>query len=298
MKSNQLRDLLAVAEHGSLRAAARVLGIAQPAITRSIRELERDLGVPLFERQTKGVVPTEMGKVFIQRAKAAQNELSRAREEIALLKGTQGGSVTACLSTAPQLALLPDTLSAFKQRFPDVRLDLTESLFPSAEPLLRDSSLDFYVGPLPEAPLSSELVYETLFTNYRVILGRVGHPKADATSLRDLADCEWLTTSTTVKAELELSPVFDMYDLPLPKIMMKVRSALGMMMAVASSDLLMMLPHQWAEQDWLKGILQEIKVKEYLPGPDVCLVHRVNLPLTPAAEYFCDLIRRASSQYR
>jgi DNA-binding transcriptional LysR family regulator len=298
MKTNQLRNLLAVAEHGSLRAASRHLGIAQPAITRSIRELERELGVPLFERQTTGVIPTPMGRVFIQRARAAQNELTRARDEIELMKGAQGGSVSACLSTAPQIALLPDTLKPFRNRYPDVKLDLTESLFPSADPLLRDNTLDFYVGPLPEQPLSSDFLSETLFTNQRVILARKGHPQATAKSLKELQNCEWITTATTVKPELELGPLFETYNLPYPRIMMKARSALGMIMAVAHSDLLMMLPMQWAEQSWLGTILEEIKVVETLPGPAICLVHRVNLPLTPAAEYFCDLIRRASVRYQ
>ena len=53
MNLNQLRDVLAVAARGSLRAAARQLGVAQPALTRSIHELERELGVPLFERIPK-----------------------------------------------------------------------------------------------------------------------------------------------------------------------------------------------------------------------------------------------------
>ena len=56
MKIHHLRDVLAVAEHGSLRAAARHLGVAQPALTRSVRELERELGAVLFERDRKSVV--------------------------------------------------------------------------------------------------------------------------------------------------------------------------------------------------------------------------------------------------
>ena len=70
MKINSLRDFLAVAERGSLRAAARQLGLAQPAMTRSIQELEKELGVVLFERRAKGVVLTPMGEVFERRSLA------------------------------------------------------------------------------------------------------------------------------------------------------------------------------------------------------------------------------------
>src|SRR6188508_1885518 len=87
MKLHQIRDLLAVAEKGSLRAAARQLGLAQPSISRSIRELERELGAPLLERQARGTVLTPTGKLFASRAGAAASELRRAREEIAQLHG-------------------------------------------------------------------------------------------------------------------------------------------------------------------------------------------------------------------
>ena len=82
MKIHHLRDVLAVAEHGSLRAAARHLGVAQPALTRSIRELERELGAILFERSVSGVVVTAVGERFIRRANAAHSELLRARDEV------------------------------------------------------------------------------------------------------------------------------------------------------------------------------------------------------------------------
>jgi len=67
MKLNQLRDMLAIVERGSLRAAARHLDLAQPALTRSIRSLEKDLGTTLFEREAKGMVLTAAGQLFYQR---------------------------------------------------------------------------------------------------------------------------------------------------------------------------------------------------------------------------------------
>ena len=67
MKLNAIRDFLAVAERGSLRAAARQVGGSQPAMSRSIQELERELGVALFQRTAGGVRLTTMGEVFLDR---------------------------------------------------------------------------------------------------------------------------------------------------------------------------------------------------------------------------------------
>src|SRR6188768_461312 len=197
MKLNQLRDMLAVAESGSLRAAARQLGIAQPALTRSIQELERELGVPLFERKSRGVTLTPMGELFMHRANAVRSELRRAREEIDQVRGRFHGHVSVCLSTVAHIALLPYALPQFRARYPDVHLDITEGLYPNVEPLLRTGIVDCYVGPPPRDPPGSELIVEKLFDNTRVILGRKGHPLGHARSLRGLIDAEWLSTSVT-----------------------------------------------------------------------------------------------------
>src|SRR5471032_1283278 len=187
MKLHHLRDFLAVADRGSLRAAARELGIAQPAVTRSIQELEKELGVPLFERHARGAVPTRMGLAFIRRARSVHNELSLARDEIAQLRGMTHGSVRVALSMVPHMALLPHTLRPFRQRYPDVRLDIIDAVFPTIEADLVDGTIDCYIGPPPER-MPDGLVIEQLFLNTRVILCRKGHPMRNATSLRDLTE--------------------------------------------------------------------------------------------------------------
>lgn len=297
MKLNQLRDVVAVAERGSLRAAARHLGIAQPAISRSIREVERELGVDLFERHAKGAVLTAMGEAFVRRAMAVQTELRHAKEEIEQLRGMTTGHVSIALSTVPHLALLPKALGAFRARYPDILLTVMEGLLPAALPSLLDGTLDFYVGPLTEEPLAKDLVVETLFQNSRRVFGRRGHPLAGAKSLRDLADASWITTTVTLDSRAELGPLFESHGLPRPRIEMRAPSALTMIVAAANSDLLMMLPEQWLDFPAVRDLLTSFEIDESLPAPTVCVVRRGRLPLTPAADYLCDMLRRASEQH-
>ena len=106
MKFNALRDFLAVAERGSLRAAARQLGSAQPALSHSIQELEKELGVVLFERRSTGVVLTEMGQVFHKRATSVFHELRRAQQELDQLRGEVDGQLTLALSSVPRKSSL------------------------------------------------------------------------------------------------------------------------------------------------------------------------------------------------
>lgn len=293
MKLTTLRDFMAVAERGSLRAAARALGIAQPALTRSIQELEKELGVTLFERSARGVVLTTFGEVFLRRSKAVQRELQRALDEIEQLRGGVTGQVRMCLSSVAHMAMLPNALASFRKRYAGVRLDIIDGLLPSVEQELRDGTIDGYIGPTPEA-LPNGLAAEKLFDNERVIVCRRGHPLAGARSLQQLVDADWLITSVTYRAEEELTPLFTSFGLPPPKVALQAHSAFTYLFTLAYSDLLMLAPVQWTQAPLFRRALQSIALREKLPSPPICIVRRTDLPMTPAAEYFCDMMRRAS----
>lgn len=292
MKFGALRDFLAVAERGSLRAAARHLGHTQPAISRSIQELERELGVALFERRSTGVHLTSMGQTFLGRATAVNNELQRAKEELDQMRGEVHGRLKVAMSSVPHIALLPNALRPFQIKYPDVHIELIDAVFPTIEMDLKNGQLDCYVGPVPNQ-IPPELHAEKLFDNTRVIVGRKGHPLAKAQSIKDLANAEWITTSITHKAEEEIAPLFALHGLASPKLAMRAHSALSYLTAVYYSDLLMMVPVQWIQSPLLRQAVDPIRVKEVLPALPISLVRRHGLPLTPAAEYFCDMIRRA-----
>ena len=93
MKLHHLRGVVAIAERGGLRAASRHLQLAQPALTRSLGEIERELGAPLSDRHARGMTLTATGQAFVHRASAILNEARRAREEVEQLRGGMGGSI-------------------------------------------------------------------------------------------------------------------------------------------------------------------------------------------------------------
>ncbi len=294
MKLVQLNHLVAVAELGGLRRAARHLGIAQPAITRSIRDLEHELGVTLFERSATGMTLTPIGEAFVKRSTAVQLELARARDEVQQLKGVSTGTVSIGLSTAPHVSMLPMVLEPFRRRYPDVRLRITEGLFPAIEADIRNGAIDFYVGPLSEDNPGGDYVSEKLLENRRVVLARRGHPLAGATSLGELADARWVATSVTMNSEAELSPLFERHGLGRPTIAIEAQSALSMITVAASSDVLAMLPQQWLRFARTSRLLAHIKVREELVAPTICIVSRSRFPLTPIAQHLGDLFRRSA----
>lgn len=298
MKLSHLRDVIAVAEHGSLRAAGRRTGVTQPSITRSIREVEQELGAVLFERHTRGVRLTEIGRAFVRRANVIQSELRRAREEVDQLKGRNTGEVSVSLSTASSLSLMPSALISFRKRFPNAVLKISESFFQAIEHDILSGAVDFYVGPIDIAAASQQFTVEKLFDNRRLVLARKGHPLAAARLLSDLTESEWvrpvLSGSST---EVDFDLLFEKQGYIPPKVALHARSAMVTLLVILNSDLLTILPEQWLDFPLLSNLITPLPLVEPLPGVAICIVRRRDMPLTPLAEAFCDLMRRAAENY-
>jgi DNA-binding transcriptional LysR family regulator len=293
MKLNQLRDLLAIVERGSLRAAARHLGQAQPAMTRSIRLLELDLGTPLFEREARGMVLTPAGKLFHQRASLVVHELRHAREELEQHSGKMIGTVVMGLSIMPHVGLLPQALPRFREKFPQIKLKIIEGLYPAIEPGLRDGSIDFYLGAAPEESIESGLLSTELTQNTRTVVARKNHPLIHSTSIKDLKDAQWASTSVSFNAENDLIDLFAQHRLPAPQLMFQANSALSLMVALVSTDLIALMPIQWNDFHLTKDALEVIPIKEHLPAPSIVCIQRPGLPLTPAAHFMFDCLKSA-----
>ena len=296
MKLHHFNEVVAVAERGSIRAAARHLGTAQSALTRSLADLERELGGALFERRARGVVPTPFGEAFVRRAHLVVQQVRRTRDEMEQLRGATTGTVTVGLSIAAHLALLPNALRPFQSRYPSVRLNVIEGFYPTLEFGLRDGSVDFYVGPESGRKVLPEFTTTALFRGRRTVLCRAGHPLAAAKSLHELRDATWVSTSITPEAEDEIGIVFGEHGLPAPRIAVRSQSALTLITCLANTDLLAMVPMQWTEFALTRRTLASIEIAEEVAAPAMVLIKRADLPLTPAATYLLDLMLRAQAR--
>ena len=112
--------------------------------------------------------------------------------------------------------------------------------------------------------------------------------------LRFLSYPDPSSPSVTVNADDEIGPIFIQYGLPKPKLVMHAHTGLTYMLTLVNSDLLVMLAHMWTKFPLWDQLFQTIEVKEDLPIRSICIVKRRGLPLTSAAEYFCDIFRRVA----
>jgi LysR family transcriptional regulator, regulator of abg operon len=294
MKLDQLQHLVAIVEHGSLRSAARRLDVPQPTLTRSIRALENELGGSLFLRETTGMTLTATGRRFHVRASNIVNEARRAQDEIAQHRGDDRGTVVAALSIMPHVGMLPFALKTFRQRYPHIKLQIIEGLFPDVEGPLREGIVDFYLGAAPRATPAPGLTMQKLFENRRTVVCRKGHPLSAARSLKALQNADWAITGVDYNVEDDIARLFESHHLVRPNVVLQASSAMSIMVSLAHSDLLAMLPVQWEEFPMTRDALQVIQVREPLPAPAIVLIQRPDFPLTLAAEHFADVMRRFS----
>lgn len=294
MKMHHFRNVVAVVERGSLRAAARSLGLAQPVVSRSLKELEEELGVTLFERGRSGMVPTKAGELFVRRAKAIQAEYQRTLDELDQHSGLDKGSVVVACSGAALMGLLPLTLQRFRRRFPGVRVKVVEGTFPMMEADIRDGLIDLYFGPVTTPKQQANMNVKPLMKNPRIIVGRRDHPLRQATRLEELLEAEWLTTPVAENIDDEVQSIFKLAGLPPPNIVMQAASSMSVTSIVSSSDLLAPLPEQWLGFINSTNLLSRLSIVGIADAPPICAVHYAELPLTPAAQFFCDMAEQAA----
>lgn len=151
MNLRALRYFVAIADAGSLTAAAAAISIAQPALTRQLRELEADLGVQLLQRTPRGVLLTQAGVTLYESAQRMLAEAARVREHLA--RRQDAHTATVVLGASPTLArvLLPNLFESCQRSLAGVKLRAREAFTPALLDWLERGMVDMAIVTNPEA---------------------------------------------------------------------------------------------------------------------------------------------------
>jgi DNA-binding transcriptional LysR family regulator len=282
MRLSQIRDFIAVVEAGSLRAAAGKVGVSQPAVSKSIRQLEQELQVQLLQRNTRGAAVTRAGRAFLSRARVIQAELRKAEDDLHALRGGGEGSVAFGIAPAACMLVVPDALLQLRRSLPGAEVRIVEGASSALVMLVRDETLDFFVGQSPKAQLDGALQFRPLFRPQLAVVGRRGHPLRAARSLRELAGASWLMFYPRGTGAM-LEKMFDAAGLPLPNPVIHCESYATALSLVSKTDVIALLSPQMVTEPWGQRYLQVIDIQEKIPAPLLGLYTRADAPLTPAA---------------
>jgi len=188
LSSRQLKAVLAVAEYRSFVAAASFLKLSQPALTRTIKQVEAELGVQLFSRNTRRVTVTGAGKEFAALAERLLNDLQIGIEHMRELADRPRGQIVVTSVVSLASAMLPALLADYCRRFSGIEVHLREGLHHAVTDELRSGVADFGIGYIDDAPKS--FITEGLGTEtFHVVLPRDSAlARRRTVELRALAD--------------------------------------------------------------------------------------------------------------
>jgi DNA-binding transcriptional LysR family regulator len=174
MNDNQLKALIETADCGSFSAAARRLGVTQPAVSLRLQTLERDLGVRLLERQGESVTLTPAGRICYDAAQQVLRTWGAAAGQVAGLRGQISGRLAIGASTIPSEFIIPKFLRQFRALHPLVAISLKVGSSREMLQLLENGAVDLcVVGSLPSGSrLDSFVVAEDTLT----LIAPPGHP--------------------------------------------------------------------------------------------------------------------------
>jgi DNA-binding transcriptional LysR family regulator len=246
MKLIQLRNFIAVVEAGTFRQAGRDLNLSQSSISKSLQQLEDEIGVKVLHRGARGVVPTAAGKALLAHAKVIEAELRHARNDVQMIDGAQVGEIRVSASPTVAMGLLPRAVVAFQRTRPRVRFRIWEGMYPDILPAIRNGDLDFAICLVPARPRDETLSFINLVKDQVVPAVRAEHPLVGAHRLRlaDLLDLDWIIYRRSHTGLDVFEQTFAANHLALPKSTIECSSFACTLALVENGDYVTLVPSQ------------------------------------------------------
>jgi DNA-binding transcriptional LysR family regulator len=300
LKLKQLRLIVAIGEAASILRAAEALSISQPGATKLLKDAESDLGVLLFERTNRGVVPTEYGRALIRHAKLVLSQLLHAAEELDDLAEGTGGRVTVGTLLAASAALLPMAVRRLREKRPRVTVAVIEGTNDRLMPALAAGDIDIVVGRLPEFRFREDLVQESLFHEQVCVVVRAGHPLTRRKQLKinALADCEWILPPPETTLRRQVEKAFHDAGLEAPRPVVQSVSLLTNRTLLLTTEMVGVWPRQVVLEDVHRGALAFLPIALPPAAGPVGISRRRDAILSPAAEALVEELRRVARELR
>lgn len=276
---NHLRTFTVVARHGSFNRAADELSRTQPAVTLAIKQLEGYVGLKLFERTTRRVAPTMAGEKFIPVAERLLREFDMAIYDVTATAECRSGHVS--LSVLPSVAnrLLPEIISQFTERYPDISIHLSDNNARGVQKGVEQNEVDFGIGSLWHP--NSKLQFVPLMEDTFKFVCHKDHPLAQGhseISWRQLEGLSFLGTNLTHALKMQRyigNPKFESSTTTTLFAMLKANLGVTVLpsLAIPEDDSLVSMP-----------MVDPVETRE------ICMILRQDWTLSPAATAIMEVL--------
>lgn len=150
MTRREIEYVIVIAQEKTLSKAAERLFVSQPALSRFLLKLEDELGITLFERKKRELIPTYAGELYLETARNILQLQEKLDRELTMLKETNHGKLSIGITPGRGHTVLPKILPDFRRQFPDYELQIYEEDVDTLEAMLNDGSLEIVFFTMPE----------------------------------------------------------------------------------------------------------------------------------------------------
>jgi DNA-binding transcriptional LysR family regulator len=296
VRARQLGALSAVVELGNYSAAARARRTSQSSVHRSAKELEKLLGIALFERTSFGLTPTRDAQRLARRVRLAFGELAQAQAEVrALQGGASGRTVIAALPLARSY-IVPATLLEFSQAHPHHGVEIIDGTYANLLASLRGGESDILIGALRDPAPGGDVVQEHLFDDPLAIIARAGHPLAGRRpTVASLRKYQWIAPRRGSPLRAQFDELLATSGAKAPVAALECNSLAAARAFLLESDRLMLLSAHQIHYEMRAGLLVA------LPHPSGKVLRPIGLTLrrdwrpTAPQERLLEVLRRVAS---
>ena len=293
MKLQDLHVLMTVVQAGTMGKAAERLNITQPAISRSIAELEHALGVRLLDRHRRGVEPTEYGRALLDGGTAAFDDLRQAVKNIEFLADPTAGSVRIGCNPFLTATFVSAVVDRFSRRYPRVVIDVAATETDMLRRDLHERNVDFLIarkfGPFADDQLGFEMLYDDSF----VVVAGAKNPwvRRRRVELADLANEPWALPRPTTALGSVFSEAFRASGLDYPRTTVFAGHAELRVNLLATGRFFTIFSTSVLRFPTERTRLKVLSIDLPLPHVPVGIVTLKNRTLSPVAKLFIDHAR-------
>jgi DNA-binding transcriptional LysR family regulator len=297
LNHREVAAFLAVARAGGVGAAAKSLSLSQPAITRSLKRLERHLGVALFVRHSTGMEITPFGRTLIPYAETLESETERILEEISVLNGAAAGLARVGIVPSVAANLLPQAIARTLAASPGVQVRVVEATGNQLVSALIRGELDFAVAGLPHDPIDGHVLVSPLLEDEVSIVARTGHALMGERNLSVamLREYPWAMPEKGNVIWAGFHTMFQRAGLETPRAAVSANSVHTLKSVVASTDFLTMLAGVTIRLEERSGLLGTLDLAEGRWRRRLGVLRRATGSLLPAANLLLSEIRNLAA---
>lgn len=294
IRLRHLHTFVAVAQQGTLGRAAETLNLSQPALSKTLNELEQLTGTRLFERGRLGAQLTLVGEQFLTHAVKVLDALNSAGQALNRKEGLNNDIVRIGALPTAALGILPTVIGQFHKQQKDITLQVATMNNTMLLAGLKSGEIDIGIGRMSDPELMSGLHYELLFLESMKLVVRPGHPLLQETvTLSRVMEWPVVVSPKGTVPRQNAEALLQSQGCKMPAGCIETLSASLSRQLTVDFDYVWFVPSGAVKDDLRRGVLTALPIATQGAGEPIGILTRVDATLTPGTQTLLSAIRKS-----